>query len=519
MRKKINIGVSMVEILISIAIFSVLLMPIVSSIIQAMTSTRDAKTIQYRNEYVENVVEYVKQDSLENIMNGDYFSDIGSYTDGSSSPVTVQAEFYKDGNTNQLEPGLVELKKVLDSKSWVTVSQASSDVFNSNGISGIEYYPYEKYTLSGKVKLGAKNSTYSYQMEVSNKHYAEKEQQGSYVNPNNLALGIVEDFDHTKVALINGTIANHDTSVSNNFLTKKIEVLKDAYERDPENNEQYEQYMSQAQANPLFSDDTATRVITLKISGSATAGYKVTCLMKYHDNCESNDTVKNALADYNIEYAPFEYEYPVDSTTGLAKLPNIYLMYNVCVYNNQYSPDDYIALDTTGLDANDTAPVRVFIVQTAESYSEAITSANTDLELGKKLYNNNTQTHSSRDHVKVHIAAVKNSNLKNVSVYHNFADPTNTDVVANKKNDKIYYSSVHTDLLTGAFSGDKYVPLVTDVAGTIDYDQSVAHYGTLDTATEESRGLYQVKLWIQEGDTVDTTVAPVMTATKGGDES
>lgn len=517
MRKSKNIGVSMVEILISIAIFSILMMPIVSSIMSAMTSTRDAKTIQYRNEYVENVVEYVKQDSIENIIKGEYFSDIGSYTDGSTYPVTVDAEFRKDGNTNVLEPKLVELKNAIDSKAWVTVSEDASDVVTSNGVSGDVYFPYEKYTLSGKVKLGAKNSTYSYKMEVSNKYYAEKEQQGSYVNPNNLALGIVEDFDHTKVALINGTIANHDNSVSNAFLTKKIEVLKEAYERDPENNVQYEQYMSQATANPLFSADTATRIITVKVSGSSTAGYKVACLMKYHDNCESNAIVKAALEDYNIEYVPFEFEYPVDATTGVATLPNIYLMYNVCLYNNQFSPDDYIALDTSGLDENDDAPVRLFIVQTAATYSDTLVDADGKFVRGDKLYNNNSQTHNSRDHVRIHLVATEDSHLKNVSVYHNFDEPTESKV--NKKNSDILYNSSQSGLLGTALSSDDYIPLVTQGAGGIDYANSVAHYGALDTATEESRGLYQIKLWIQEGDTVDTSVNPVMTATKGGDES
>ena len=522
MRRKTNIGVSMVEILISIAIFAILMVPIVSGIVSSLKSSTESKTLQYRNEFAENIMEYVKQDSLINILEGEYFSSVGSYTDGGDS-VTSSATFYKDPTKFSYDESLKELADSLTSNG-VSLTVDNTDVMSEDQIENVKtYYPYESYTISGKVNLGTKHDTYSYVMEISNEYYAQKEMDtlGSYHNPNNLALGIVEDIDHTKVALINGTIANYDSAVTNAFTTKKIETLKVI---DPD---WYEIYTQQQTGVDIFGVDTATRVITVKVSGSAEDGYKVKCNLKYHDNCESNVNLRNALSDYYIEYSPFEFNYEVDEATGYATLPNIYLMYNVCLYNGQFVSDDYIAIDTSEVD--DDTKVNVFIVETAETYSSDVVEANEDLvtvdDSGNvvsrpTLYNKNVQSGAeTRDGVDIHIAAAKGSELTNLSIYHNFDCVKNEDY--NLKNSNILYTS--NDVFDTKFTRANYIPLVqygyvNGVAGILP-SSSVANFESLDGAQQESRGLYEVKIWIQKGDTVDTTVNPTLTGTKGGDES
>lgn len=507
-----NRGVSMVEILISIAIFAILMIPIVSGIISAMHNTTQAKTLQYRNEYAENLMEYVKEESLVNILDGDYLSSIGSYDNN------VSIDFYKDTSTLGYDSNLKAIVDLAKTKSW-TLNETTSDITSGVGADRV-YYPYENYMISGKVKLGTEHTTYSYKMQVSNKYYAEKEASSSYANPNNLALGIVEDIDHTKVALINGTIANYDTAVSNAFMTKKLEILKRV---DPT---VYDQYINQVEDVTLFPEDTATRVITVKVSGSEKTGYKVTCSLSYKDNCETRDNVATELGDYTIEYVPFEYNYPVDSNTGKAELPNIYLMYNVCLYNGKFAADDYIVIDTSdvdvglGVDDNETE-VNCFIVQTAETYSQNLTDANPTLNNSKILYNNRISAGGdTREDTNIHLLATMGSKLKNLSVYHNFDITPNADV--NKKSSKVLYKNTDT-LLTNGLTGS-YVALVAYTGGTSEIDpaNSVAHFASLDSAKEENRGLYEVKLWLVESDNindVDTSKSPVMTGTKGGNES
>lgn len=494
----------MVEILIAIAIFSILMIPIVSGIISSMNNTTQAKTLQYRNEYAENMMEYVKQDSIENILSGSYLSSIGSY-----SPV-VSANFYTEDGTDKTY-GDKQKKFAADlTANGIATTVNETKVKSGSGKNEVKY-PYEEYTISGKVKLGTKHTVYSYKMEISNKYYAEKEAKGSFTNPNNLALGVVEDIDHTKVALINGTIANYDASVSQAFLTKKLQILK---EKEPD---WYEIYMQQATDANMFVGDTVARLITIKVSGSLKKGYDVICKLTYHDNGESRPSIRDGLMNYKIEYVPFQYHYNPGT-----ELPNIYVMYNACLYNGQFSKDDYIAFDTSEME--DDTDINCFIVETAEKYSETLAEANEGLvDNTSTLYNDNRNTDRTRDEVSIHMVATSGSNLRNLRIYNNF-DLDGSSVGINKKNKDILYKDSDTRLLDGlsSLSSETYVPLVKNNAlGGIDTDKSVFEIGGLNAANQETRGLYEVKLWIEEGDSdnVDTSGNPVMTATKGGDES
>ena len=562
MQKNKNSGFSMVEIIISVAIFSILIIPIISGIVGSMKNTTSSKTLQNRNEFAENLMEYVKTDTLENVLEGSYLDSIGSYTNTASKAATVTATFYTVNGINY-DASLNDIKDLLASRSdKLLIAKTTYNNGKSESSSAYEAYPYEEYELSGKVNLGTDHKTYAYRMVLTNEAYAEAEKlsfdsatgKTTYNNPNNSSFGVVEDIDYKKIALINGTIANYDSSVSNAFLSRKIEALKSV------SPDWFDMYTKQTSSPDLFPSDTVTRRIVIKVSGSNTTGYKVRCKLIYHDNCESRPEVKSYMSSHNmdnIEYTPFEYDYPVDSSTGYATLPNIYLMYNVCLYNNFYSPHDYIIVDTSELtdNPNENRPVNVFVVETAEKFSTALVDANTDLtdvstdELkkknsnnvlvkknGKVLYNNNTSTGvSSRENVQVHILTTKKSadkdNLKNVHVYHNF-DVTNSISDVNLKNSYVLYNSATPGVITSEISAlhptkddgtvdnsDAYVAINGSIKTSSNKFVTGASVQSLDKAKEENRGLYQIKIWMQEGD--DPTkidirnTSPILTATKG----
>ena len=91
MTRKSNKGVSIVEILIALAVFIILLVPIVSSVITGMKTTTSAKELQYRNEYVRNLMENVKEVPLSVLdtpaLAEKYFKDMGA-KDVSVSKIT-----------------------------------------------------------------------------------------------------------------------------------------------------------------------------------------------------------------------------------------------------------------------------------------------------------------------------------------------------------------------------------------------------------------------------------------------
>ncbi len=529
MRRKMNKGISMVEILISIAIFALLMIPIVQGIVSSVKNTTNAKTLQYRNEFAENMMEYVKQDSLVDIMNGDYFSSVGSYT-SSGAGMDTKATFYTE-IAGKYDESLGKLATAIETTTGSKPNLEVTALSRTDDGTGDEIkYPYESYRISGKVNLGTEHDTYSYVMEISNKYYAEKRMNSldTYVDPNHLELGVVEDIDHTKVALINGTIANYDQTVTDAFSTKKIELLKSV---DPD---WYEIYTEQSGDVLLFTDDEGARLITVTVSGSEDKGYKVECSLKYRDDFSrlsvySDSDVQDAIDNYSIEYKPFVFVYDVDPTTGKATLPNIYLMYNTCIYNKRFVKHDYIAIDTSGV--KDDTKVNCFVVETAETYSKNLTAANKDL--GERdadgnltstptLYNTNALSGvKHRRDVKIHMAATSGSKLENLSVYHNFDLSTNTDV--NLKNTHVLYSDDTFDIDLGdleIFNKTDYIPLVTyNADGSVNISNSVANFDGLNGAKQESRGLYEIKIWVQQGDSVDTTKNPTMTGTKGGNES
>lgn len=486
MIKKKNTGFSMVEILISLAIFMILMLPIVSGIISSLNMTTSSKELQYRNDFAENLMEHIKAVPIDQVMDEEYYVANG----------TLAGTFEFGGG-------------------FVTTTDP------------VDLTERKSCTMKGKTTIGTKSSTYNYLIQVNNAYYVDKgKNDPGFIDPNNLALGIVEDIDHTKVALFDGTMLNYDKTASTAFRSKKLQALKEIDE------DRYNQQM-QGIGTDLFLGDTASRMMTVEVSGDSASGYVVRCVLDYIDH-------NSILGDNN------HIQYVSDAQTFEGKLPNIYLMYNPCVYNGDYSPDDYVAIDTTDLDESE---VNLFFVETAATYSQnIINSGAVDDKLGRILYNDVSENSVGREGVNIHmVAKLKGGSrdpLKRIHVYHNIGDnqESNGDPKLNLKSQthKFWYKAASaltaednssgvsaavdarvvdfTDVLNKGVSSSErrnIVPLVSGSGG----DVSV---GLLNQATEESRGLYQVMIWMKpdtEGP-IDTSVdLPILQGTKGGNET
>jgi prepilin-type N-terminal cleavage/methylation domain-containing protein len=339
-----NKGVTLIEIIISVAIFGILMVPIVSKLIQSMKIADTAKTAQNRYELAENM--------MENVKNSDTFSEANI------------ADSSNNCNDSYLKS--------------ISVSGSDVKVYKSTGKkSAAGTHDWDGYIVVGKTEVGSKKTEYNYAIALDNEEYANLEDSNTgnaatdYVNPNNMSLAMIENLDATKVALINGTIGNYDLTVTSAFMSKKLDVLKVG------DKTRWEQYTKQQADIVAFPNDTVTRVIEVAVKNSKDGSqdaYTVTCTLKYVEN--STVVLKDGvyagrkLSDYldPIEYVPYEQTF-----TG--KLPNIYLMYNPCLYNSNYMKNDYILLDTSGLDAStitggELPKVNLFVVETAESYSD-----------------------------------------------------------------------------------------------------------------------------------------------------
>ena len=96
MMHKKNKGVTLVEVLIALAVFLVLMTPLVSSLILSIKSTDSAKEIQNRYDYAEVLMENVKKAPIDDLR---VEAKAKNYFDGSDDDFKVTPKADKKGFT------------------------------------------------------------------------------------------------------------------------------------------------------------------------------------------------------------------------------------------------------------------------------------------------------------------------------------------------------------------------------------------------------------------------------------
>lgn len=482
MVRKVNKGFSIVEVLIAVTIFLILMVPIVTSLVSSMKTTTAGKELQYRNEYAQNLVESVKEVSID-VLNDTSSAGPGYFTGLGSTGVAVT-----------------------HSTDDTTYSKVNAD-------GSVTKLPFDTYQITGKTNLGVEKAEYSYLIEMSSKKYAEAESLGG-MDPNNLKSGIVQDLDKSKMALISANFANYDTPAYDALLTKKMSELR---KRKEKNGQPY---------NPVsdvdtFKNDTGNRVIEIAVKGSAGVGYDVTCTLNYTDNCgeasESGITIGKAAGI--VEYKPYVKHFD--------ELSDIYLMYNVCVYNNQYA-NDFITFDLSGLDEN--TKINVFVIETASDYSTDLKAANTSeganwLKGGTNgLYRKAGA--AVRDSVEINMA-LKNASLTdkkrdNFHVYHNMLKPSVDDYPTTAEyNAAVAEWNNHSKNVDVKYDSTAVTKVQNIYNDTSHVYEAVPHIAGLNKAQDANRGLYEIKVWMQKGSVDATSLKagdPVLQGTRGGGE-
>ncbi|MGN0438140.1 MAG: type II secretion system protein J [Lachnospiraceae bacterium] len=521
MKKKINSGFSIVEVLIALAIFLILMIPISQGIIQALNLTTGSKELQYRNEFAKGVMEHVKSAEISEMLDSEYYVDAG--TDASSFTTSQNDGVIVDGEGNDCE--------------------------------------YAQYEIKGTVEIGLRGEKYNYLVDVDNYEYvnnaATAPDDVEINDPNNMAYGIIQDLDKDKVAIIGEGLVNCDKEAESTLLGRKLTRLN---EDDPV---RYQQIMAQPDPGQMFLSDQGYRLLTIHVSGNADEGYSVKGIVDYFDSC----SVLGYEGQYEEEFFA-EFGLSTDKVYE-GKVPNIYVMYNPCFYNNAYATDDYILIDTSELENKDDK-VNVFLIETASNYSDSIVDAGgvdaanevrpadaNPLNSDDRIYFDNDVFGRRRNDVKIHLAAAVGtganaSKLSNIHVYSNIGDNTRSIIDENGDKTEVDRRNLKSalDRICASKSGDymyKGVALKkainTDFNHLYDYmkvsvhdkfdqmtltplvgngDDNDATLGFLSDATNESRGLYNVKVYmkkVSDGAIDKATDKPILEGTKGGNES
>ncbi len=364
---KLNRGFSLVEVLVALAIFMILMFPLVGAITRSIHSTTTAKELQYRNDFAEGLMEQMKSVPIDDIKDS-----------------SVVENIIKELGAEDL------------------TSYTFNPANNKMSAEGVVYL---------KIPKAKEEQKYSYHVEVSNEDYES-------LFPAKSPSGYVESLDKDKVALIDGAaLGNYDDYAFKALFTK--------YLAGKQSSDTYDETAALA----AYDNVTAKREIEIVVTKKTGNIYEVNSTVKYTDT----STTANSF-EYNIYHKEFKDE-----------LPSIYLMYNVGVYNRNYTVDSI----KVSLPDDDTLDPKLFVIETPENM-ETTPGSGVYVETRRKPERGNRSTQTL-----TFVSGLYSDKLK---VYQNVEDSGSIN--------------------TGGFNGNVYNLSEVDRNG----------------------GLYSVKVWMTEGD-------------------
>lgn len=436
MAKNNNKGFSLVEIIIAIAVFSILIVPLTGQLIAALKTSSSSEKKQYAVEKGEEFMEVFKTAEL-------------------ASTIKVPD---KNGKSD-------EYVFQLDASDIVPESTTLPDgnVVNSE----IKTYKCDK------ISLGEEYETYSCEVTVDSKAYAvakggyiwdsekntfKKDEDDNYVMINK-ATGTVRNLDSKQAAIIAGaTYMGQGSSVEANSLDYQahqvfLDIKKDLLKSFPV---YYNQYLS---GRDYFGDDSFNKYTTIKVTKTV-KGYMVECIVRYEDQTELN-IIKGSYesSSSNIYYPEGAYGNGVVYRQEFEFLPPIYLVYAPAVYNGAYCPTDHITIDTSGVsDADIDKNIKVYIFETAadidSAYEKVIEEAFGVSDVSDLVYTNPAYT-TTQESVRVSVN-LDAGNIDLLDVFTNFS--------IDQPNSNITVKDVHSDVSDQIFVYDIKVKL-TDSKG------------------------------------------------------
>ena len=524
MANKNNKGFSLIEIVIAMAVLTLLLTPIIKQFAQTMKVSRQAKQQQYINEeasfaleeaqvtpskdYEKKYLEYVTTNPEYSFATGTDSVQC-ALVDASGTEIDIV-----DGNGNKLKDAsgndvnyieytvesftLQNLEIGYNNALYdriVTVDNLATQVrgcknsVNDMGLS-IKYnmteaeLPTDEYTLTNEgsaVKRDANGNVISVVVEES-----------TYVgNPNDTNLGNMQNLDYETVALINGTATNFDDMAENALFAQAMDELKEISPED------WEQGMLHADGDNILLQYGYAPIVS-KLSklyvdkltdGAGKDYYLVMCDVYY--NCkfslgtESFDKVLN----YNVFSQKFYTE----------KCPDIYFQYQPFIsssvnngdgtYTVNYASDDYIMID------NYVEGVKLYLYK---PFKDAINVTDNASYTKRDNYTYTTKAPSATDKASetayenfllnnaVHIHVAKdNADVKDVNIY------TNLNTEDNGTNSQFFVSSsTFTSFDNEVKSGRNGYESAT----VVDYDRSLILPIDADTRYDDRLRTVTVKM-------------------------
>lgn len=439
MAKNNNKGFSLVEVIVAIAVFAILIVPLTSQLIGAIRTNETSKKKQYAIEKAEEIMEQFKV--------CDFSKDI-RIPDGNSTGDYLFTLSNSEKKSMSLPNG-----KTVD---------YSIDTYKCNLSLGEEY---EKYACEVQVNSLAYAVLSGGYVWDSEKNKFKEDSKGNPVRASE-ATGDIRNLDNDQAAIISGaTYLGQNSGVEGNsldnkafqyFQDAKLDILKkyDVY---------YSQYLSGAD---YFVNDSFNKYTDIKVEKKA-GKYVVSCVVHYEDNTKLG-IIKSAYAasGTNVYYPDTIYGKGVVYEKEYDMLPPIYLLYVPAVYNGAYCPVDNISVDTSGLAEGDKAKIYVFetAAEIDDKYKDIICKQFGVDDVEDLVYKNSKYTLNQKN-VKVR-ANLAGGTLDNFDMFANFKiDQANSDIQVKSTDDDTSDNVYMYDIKVTLTDSDKKKTEVTGTRG------------------------------------------------------
>ena len=386
-----NRGFSLVEVIIAVAVLTILMAPIIQQIIQTLSTSAKAKERQYATENAEYVLNYFQETPLTSLLgfasSGKVGSSVTTTTGGGVLTASIDGKLnFTSVNTTSRTCYAHLCGNYSTIDEYLGRSEVGATAI-SGGMAGAVGYPYTviTYTLDnaelGKQKnpyqrkvtldnLKAKLSEDHFSIEtyfsteainalkgegftITDEGYAVKYENGTpseiwvsqvdeLQSPNGIGTSYMQDLDSSKVAIIQGDASNFDLQAENDLYNLKMNRLK------VENYTSWQQAMtSQTGNNVLKTSDYLDNVnkmtkITI-VSGEENDGtdkkkfYDVNCTVYYEDYLTKTSTGTTSSTPELLSYNAYSRRFYT------SQAPDIYLFYEPYVADGMnYARSDYI---------------------------------------------------------------------------------------------------------------------------------------------------------------------------------
>lgn len=355
MKRENNKGVSLIEILIAVVVFTILIIPIANQLFTSIRIGQRADAQQAATDYAKSIAETMKQVDISTMYSTENIEAL-SDTLGMDSTLTSSYGFSSvrgDGTAGTSIPAnsyLTTMPVTGGSVSWpsVTAMYQTLNRDNAGREENLQEALVREYTFTGTATVDYRD--YEVMIRMDTTPYAVASlNHANYYDPNAVNLGNLSSLDADLTAVITN-VSNSDITATSSYYSSIISSLESS--GDPSD----AQIAVQIKNGTRAISERPSKRISITIDEINEVGnpnkYQVTCEVVYQNNGIVTRYGVPAEAA-TIRYTPYQQQF-VD-------VPDVYLMYNQFLYNKEYGDD----LITVTNNMSDTA--KVYVIRTAET--------------------------------------------------------------------------------------------------------------------------------------------------------